>query len=168
MDLKMLLDKQNELDKTILENAGLKEYPLQSMQLALLVEVGELANEWQGFKHWKKHKEIDREKLLEEFADCFSFALSLEGHLHELDSDFIEQIDAVIDLCDSISDKPDIVPDDEIIYAFNDTFLHISRQDEVLQHILLLGRFLNITLDEMQEAYLKKNKVNWQRQKEGY
>ena len=32
MDLKMLLGKQNELDKTILENAGLKEYPLQSMQ----------------------------------------------------------------------------------------------------------------------------------------
>lgn len=168
MNLKMLLDKQKELDKTILENAGVKDYPMESIKLVLLVELGELANEWQGFKHWKKHKEINRERLLEEFADCFSFALSLENQLHQLDSDSIQSIDAVVSLCDALSGRPYVIPASEIIYAFNDAFLHIVNTIEILQHILCLGRSLNISLDEMEEAYLKKNEVNWQRQQEGY
>lgn len=166
MDLKILLDKQKELDKTILKNAGLKEYPLNDMRLALLVELGELVNEWQGFKHWKKHKKINREKLLEEFADCFSFALSLENHLHQVEPPFIKKINKIVKDTDNAKDvDKDLTIG--FIYAFEsipDDFTDMS----ILLNIIALGRCLDISLDEMQEAYLKKNKINWQRQKEGY
>lgn len=60
MNIRKLLDEQKELDKEILKRAGIKEYPFRNIKLALLVELGELANEWQGFKHWKKNKVIIR------------------------------------------------------------------------------------------------------------
>lgn len=166
MDLKMLLDKQNELDKTILDNAGLKEYPLQSMQLALLVEVGELANEWQGFKHWKRNKEINREKLLEEFADCFSFALSLENYLNQLKHDELHKMNREMSRLSREVKEKGIKND--VIRAFTGYFRVVSFGEGFLAGLLALGMCLDISLDEMQKAYLKKNDVNWQRQQEGY
>ena len=71
-----MLEDQKELDTAIFKNAGITQYPLENIRLSLLVELGELANEWKGFKYWKKDKKINREKLLDEFADCLHFALS--------------------------------------------------------------------------------------------
>ncbi|MBN3377639.1 hypothetical protein CF088_05395 [Clostridium botulinum] len=90
VNLRDLLKKQEELDGIILERAGIKKYPYESMKLALLVELGELANEVQSFKHWKQHKEINRENVLEEFADCLHLALSLENQLNQTSDDILD------------------------------------------------------------------------------
>ena len=62
-----------------MEKGGLTEYPLDMVQTAYRVELGELLQEWKQFKFWKLNKgEIDRDKMLEEWADCMHFALSLD------------------------------------------------------------------------------------------
>ena len=59
MNLEKLFQMQKELDARILE-----EHPVQEGEdrlakkiLALLVELGELANEWRGCKYWSNDQE---------------------------------------------------------------------------------------------------------------
>ncbi|MFJ6264399.1 dUTP diphosphatase [Lysinibacillus xylanilyticus] len=75
--LQMLYAKQAELENFIADKHGIDihEY-LNEQQLAILVELAESANEWQGFKYWKLKKDVDREKLLEETVDVLHLILA--------------------------------------------------------------------------------------------
>lgn len=163
MNLRELLKKQEELDKMIFKRAGVKDYPYKNAKLALLVELGELANEVQCFKYWKQHKEIDREKVLEEFADCLHFALSIENHLEQIDKRVVENLDKIIEKLDENKEL-----DKEINTAFLIAYENTTLGDNVLLSIVDLGRCLNITIDEMEQAYLKKYEKNIRRQQDGY
>ena len=80
MNIKKMLEAQKKLDEANLKKAGIEEYPIEEVKTAYRVELGELLQEWKEFKYWKLSKgEIDREELLEEWADCCHFALSLEN-----------------------------------------------------------------------------------------
>ncbi|MFB6366866.1 dUTP diphosphatase [Paenibacillus elgii] len=85
---------QKELDARFIKEKGLEGVDLlPNTVLALQVEIAELANEWRGFKYWSNDQEprfnvlevggIDcsEEKLvnrvLEEYADCLHFFLSI-------------------------------------------------------------------------------------------
>lgn len=164
MDLVMLLNKQKELDREIFKNAGLGGYPFKSIQLALLVELGELANEWKGFKYWKKEKRIDREKLLDEFADCLHFALSLENYNKQFSRlgliSFGEKFEELYKESKEIRN--------DINEAFMKTYNCVLNNNMPIAGVISLGSCLEITPDEMQAAYLKKNEENYKRQREGY
>ncbi|WP_203362416.1 dUTP diphosphatase [Bacillus sp. REN10] len=57
-ELKNLQVMQHELDEKIIETKGLEGQDLfLNMLLALYTEVGEMANEWRGFKHWSDDQE---------------------------------------------------------------------------------------------------------------
>ena len=86
MDILELIQMQRELDKICHGNAGLTYYPTEYVKVALLVELAELANEAQFFKFWKQNKHIDKKKILEEYADCLHFALSLAYHCEYFNS----------------------------------------------------------------------------------
>lgn len=58
MNLKPFFEKQQQLDQYIIKKKGLEGQDLLPNKiLALQVELGELANEWRGFKHWSNNKE---------------------------------------------------------------------------------------------------------------
>ena len=147
MDIKKMLEAQKELDKANMKKGGLTEYPLEMVQTAYRVELGELLQEWKQFKFWKINKgEIDREKMLEEWADCMHFALSL----------FIQE-----EIEEDISEYCSYLETYEIIErCFNLYF--------VLENTLALGLKLGYTLEELEQAYWKKNKINWERIEGGY
>ena len=78
----ILKKKQEEFDKLILQSSqlGLKwvsHLNAERLKLALLVEVGEFANEIKSFKIWRKKKEIDLTKAKEELIDCLGYFLGL-------------------------------------------------------------------------------------------
>lgn len=57
MNLNSLFKKQQELDKHIVKEKGLEGQELLDKKiLALQVELGELANEWRGFKFWSENQ----------------------------------------------------------------------------------------------------------------
>lgn len=147
MDIKKMLEAQKELDKANMKKGGLTEYPLEMVQTAYRVELGELLQEWKQFKFWKLNKgEIDREKMLEEWADCMHFALSL----------FIQE-----EIEEDISEYCSYLETYEIIErCFNLYF--------VLENTLALGLKLGYTLEELEQAYWKKNKINWERINNNY
>ncbi|RKN87022.1 hypothetical protein D7M11_02115 [Paenibacillus ginsengarvi] len=182
--LKQLYEMQKELDVRIIKEKGLEGVDLlPNTVLALQVEVGELANEWRGFKHWsndqsprtkKIHSDrdayLETNPLLEEYVDCLHFNLSLyrqlnlniSNYLHEdLSGDLTGLTEAFIHAFDwaskiywaTTTKRPSMA--EKSLYRLTDVLLTIAK---------LLG----FTRDQIAEAYIAKNKTNHDRQTNGY
>ena len=145
MNIKKMLKTQKELDAALFEKGGLKEYPIEQIKTAYRVELGEALQEWRSFKYWKKNKGIiDINKLLEEIADCLHFALSLENEIKNYN---YEEVFKYYDKYD--------------LYEIIDKCFTIY--GTVLEDTIALGLCLGFTLEQLEEAYYKKNKINWDR-----
>ncbi|MCE4052005.1 dUTP diphosphatase [Bacillus sp. Au-Bac7] len=167
---------------------------LEKLILALLVEVGECANEWRGFKFWSKNQEprtsmntcehcnrlgrkgcigcygkLYKNPLLEEYVDGLHFVLELCIEL-QLDVDKIEKY---------IEDLKKVIGTME--YQFGYIYHHTSSlmntvdvKNRVIMmlHIfkayLGLGYRLGFSWEQIEQAYFDKNKVNHERQENGY
>lgn len=157
MNIKAMLEAQKELDQANFEKAGITEYPLEEVKIAYRVELGEALQEAKFWKYWKKSKgEVDREKLLEELADCLHFALSLENKekfkYMQMDSGFEN------------SDFTGLKKMD--IYKVIDDCFEVCCS--VLIDTVALGLKLGFTLEELEQAYWHKNKINWDRVNSDY
>ena len=145
MNIKKMLEAQKELDAALFEKGGLKEYPIEQIKTAYRVELGEALQEWKSFKYWNKNKGIiDINKLLEEWSDCLHFALSLENEIKNYN---YEEVFKYYDKYD--------------LYEIIDKCFTIY--GSVLGDTIALGLKLGFTLDQLEEAYYKKNKINWDR-----
>lgn len=160
MNIKAMLQAQKELDQANFDKAGITEYPFKEMKIAYRVELGEALQEAKFWKYWKKSKgEVNREKLLEELADCLHFALSLdnyEGIINEEEiyiedfDDWEEDINEIVDSC----------------FCFGyDKFNEYGYTNCIT---IVLGLKLGFTLEELEQAYWDKNKINWNRVNSDY
>lgn len=158
--LKELLEMQKVLDDSIFKAKGIEEYPLENMKIALFVELGELMNELPTkFKHWKSSAVDNREKALVEYVDCLHFALSVTYHQNLYNTN---------DMMKKWHDYEELSKEaDE--YAITEILENIvtSRLTK-LHHLLILGNKLGFTWEEIYNAYIAKNKVNYERLKNGY
>lgn len=227
MNLEKLFKMQKELDERILDRFPelRNEDLLDKKILALQVELGELAQNWRGFKFWSEIKRpnieqwidckfcdgtgdlnyetvqedaegsggreyIDCEKcdssgtshminpLLEEYVDCLHFILSI-GLEKKKFIDFEMELKATFD--DLI-----VYKDETITKQFNNLFLEVGllydathdsayafknefeSYSNVFSCFIGLGELLGFTEDEIEQVYFAKNKVNHQRQEDGY
>ena len=162
MNIKKMLEAQKELDKANMKKGGLTEYPLDMVQTAYRVELGELLQEWKQFKFWKLNKgEVDRDKMLEEWADCMHFALSLGNYVN---SKLLIVPDEVS--CKRLVGMLKKNPEQYNMYDMIDKCFDIDI--DVLSSTIGLGIALGYTLEELEKAYWKKNKINWERIEGGY
>jgi len=149
--------------------------------LSLLVELGELCQEWRGFKFWSRDQapriskitlasipfggksELENKNpLLEEFSDCLHFILSIGNDL-EINN---------IELYTILPFKHKTILDQfsQTYYVIGD-LEHDPSQEElitVLQYLLGLGEMLGFTTDQIKQSYYAKNKINHQRQTDQY
>ncbi|WP_163539722.1 dUTP diphosphatase [Gracilibacillus sp. YIM 98692] len=161
MNWQPLFHMQQELDNYIVAQHQLEnEQVFDKKILALLVEVGELANETRCFKYWSLKPASPNDVIAEEYVDGIHFILSLGLELG-LD-DFKSQ--------DRTTEK-------DLSSLFNDVFEKITTlknertieaYKELFQTYLLLGNAIGFSADDMKDAYLDKNKVNYDRQNHGY
>lgn len=160
--IKQLLKLQQQLDKRIEIEHGLEHEDLLDKKImALLVELGELANETRCFKFWSKKPSADRNVVLEEYVDGIHFILSiglelkiedeLELHIIEESRDLVEQFHRVF----------------SSITQFRENII-IENYHKVFNEYILLGKLLGFQLDDIEKAYISKNEVNHQRQDQGY
>ena len=163
MDLNKLYEKQAELDKHILEKHNIKmskEELLDNTILALLVEVGELANTTRCFKHWSTKGMMDKEVVIEELADCLHFYLSIGNQIGA--EYFVDDLD---------NDEDSKIVIFQNIYYWIMRFNHSndkSLYQEIGAWLMILADSLNFTDEEVEQAYLKKHEENYKRQREGY
>lgn len=167
----MNLTKLFEMQKVLKDHIGYKENDkFEKMLLALIVEVGETANDWRGFKYWSQDKER-KPSLLEEYVDGLHFILE-----HGLDG--VQDEDYVMDYTDEhIKKAIESHKEKNITKQFLEIILAAATlsydrcqdyYDALLYYYLALGEMLGFTTNEVFEAYMNKNKVNHERQDNGY
>lgn len=160
MNIKAMLEAQKRLDQANFDKAGITEYPLEEVKIAYRVELGEALQEAKFWKYWKKSKgEVDREKLLEELADCLHFALSLEMYYQ---GDYYESNQYDITIRDAT--KYDIF---KIVNCCFESDYN-NEMYFILENTTALGLKLGFTLKELEQAYWDKNKINWNRVNSDY
>lgn len=164
MDWDTLFAMQQKLDEHIVENHNLEHKDfLEEKYLALLVELGEFANETRCFKFWSTKSASERETILEEYVDGVHFILSLgieKGYFFNKQPETIQ-----IPFGKTVTEQ------------FNDVFQAVMtfRQDSseqnyetLLSRFLQLGKMLDFTEKDIFQAYMNKNEVNFARQEDGY
>lgn len=161
MNIAKLYEIQKKLDNRIRIKHGLKDRNLILAKiLALQVELGELANETRCFKFWSSKGPSSKEAILEEYVDCLHFILSIGLESGLTDINLVR-----------INNTDNLIGQFQNIFAQIITFQHeltLNNYERLFNHFLLLGSKLGFTDEEIHLAYLEKNKVNHQRQDEGY
>ena len=156
-----LYKKQKELDLEIANNHHVTyEETKDKRLLALLVELGELANATRVFKFWSFKPSESKERVLDEFADGLHFLLSL-GLAYDYVLDSIDVEDNELDT----------------VGAFNDAYNKIavfSAKRSLNSYILAFESYLRILFklgfswEEADNAYYLKLQENHHRQETNY
>jgi dimeric dUTPase (all-alpha-NTP-PPase superfamily) len=173
----MNLEKFFQTQKILRDRIGYNEPDrYNKLILALLVELGECANEWRGFKFWSVNQlphtsavrvpcmmEEDKEyynPLLEEYVDCLHFILEIGLELEE-DIDVIQ---------DYIMSKPYYrqTVTEQFTCLFNFASRPTSGYLNLFNGFVGLGEMLGFTWEQIEQAYFAKNKINHHRQEVGY
>ncbi|BCB05079.1 dUTP diphosphatase [Bacillus sp. KH172YL63] len=162
MNIEKLLDMQKKLDEHIEKEHGLEEEDLvEKKVLALLVEIGELANETRSFKFWSKKASSADDVILEEFVDGIHFILSLGIEIGIMQ----------FDLGDTNYTNEDLSKQFLEVFKEVNHFAEersVEHFQQLFRQYVYLGELLGFSHEDVFEAYVKKNEVNYNRQKEGY
>ncbi|MDR5659160.1 dUTP diphosphatase [Serpentinicella sp. ANB-PHB4] len=161
MELHQMFYIQSQLDKKIAESNEIQGKDLTTEKiLALLVELGELANETRSFKFWSVKGPSEREIILEEYVDCLHFILSIG-----LDKGYVI---SKVDLLDCHKEINELFCDVfEKTIQFKNELTEETYLD-LFETFFALGRKLTFKGDEILQSYLEKNQINHQRQNDGY
>lgn len=162
MTLEKLFELQYTLDHRIemehhLENENLADRKI----LALLVELGELANETRCFKFWSLKAPSEEQVILEEYVDGVHFLLSLG---------LVFGFDKKISISNN-EPKKTLVDQFLMVYKAINEFRQSQTFEnyEVMFHEYFhLGTVLGFTYEQIITAYMAKNQINHTRQDEGY
>ena len=163
MQLRKLFEMQKALDTHIEDKHSLQDEDLFDRKvLALLVEIGELANETRSFKFWSVKPSSSKEVILEEFVDGVHFILSLG-----IECGYnAEQID-LKDEGTSLNVTEQFLFVYERISIFQKS-KGLADYKMVFSSYLQLASLLGFTYGEIERAYFHKNEVNYQRQQNNY
>lgn len=161
MLLNTLFTMQKSLDTYIQIEKKINNDVFLEKGLALLIELAELANETRCFKFWSEKGPSDKEIILEEYVDSIHFLLSLGI---EMNHDQLEKW-----------------PPNHMDESLTLLFLHTQSS---INHFLLeptldnykdvwswygaIASNLGFSHKEVVQAYLEKNKKNYERQRSGY
>ncbi len=223
--IKGLFEIQRKLDNEIEAKhpASENEDRFEKRKLALLVEIGELANEQRSWKFWsadKKPRTIyqttcnanvathhycedckedvankdtlkhfkkcegilypmrAKNPLLEEFVDCIHFLLSIGNFYADFEPNFYKEYEWEFESIGD-SDVEYIPAQFNAIYRYasklggghNEEFeavIDIRNYEMVFDLFSGLSKQLGFTEAQIVDAYLKKNKINYERQANGY
>ncbi len=208
MNLQKLFEIQAKLDKHIVEEKGLEGQDLLDEKiLALQVELGELANEWRGFKFWSENSQrrtkiehlcpyCDKGRARDDFSPHLTDECSIcdgnyvLGFSNPMLTEYVDCLHFILSIGLEMKLRKDIIIIDSdytketLTETFNEMFFAVSElKNDIKEHSMFtqketydalfnlfvgLGEMLGFTWDQIEQAYLDKNKVNHERQDNGY
>lgn len=161
-----MIEMQRSYDEAVYKEFGC-EYDKEKCTLALFDELGEFNHELKAnWCYWKKtQKPVDREKALEELADVWHFALSLVYHNYDEIRVYNEEMAREMIIISSSRIEVMSKENKKLSEWYFDLFDIFSNRIETL---IVIGIKCGFSLEEVYEAYKKKNKTNWERLENGY
>lgn len=161
LSLTAIRNLQNDLDERIMAiHHVTREQTRAKRVLALLVEIGELANETRCFKYWSLKGSSEKEVLLEELSDTVHFIVSLGIDLND-ESESMEFIERSEDLSTQFCDWATAV------LALRDQY-DLTHYRHALSYIGSVAIALGFTADDVHDFYVRKNEINHTRQTNRY
>lgn len=163
--IKEMLQMQAKLDKAIMEEYGLDEIDEEKLSFAILDEVGELTHELKGnWCWWKKTQApVDMGKVLGELVDIWHFVLSWQNNFCSGEKGLLEYDQFIIGVKDNLW---------SIENNKNGIVLKLAELSHYplwkIEQLVAITEYLGFTIEQVYEAYGDKNKINYQRLKEGY
>lgn len=163
--IKEMLQMQAKLDKSIMDEYGLDKIDEEKLCFAILDEVGELTHELKGnWCWWKKTQApVDEEKVLEELVDIWHFVLSWQNNFMSGEEGLRKEKVMVENIKQYVWGMKNIKK--EFVYVLTDL---PSYTDSRVEALIAITEYLGFTIERVYKAYCDKNKVNYQRLKEGY
>ncbi|MBW0595920.1 dUTP diphosphatase [Mycoplasma anatis] len=165
MNFTDIFNKQLELDRDLTQkaldlNPNFTKNDLEKRKLiALMVELGEFANEIETFKYWKKTRNLNRDFICEEFADLIHFLVSF-GNDYNLPTTINSKIinndinEQLIETFSAISQANNKINKEKILNIF--------------ELVLGLAELYGLEENEIAKWYEIKNKKNHERIKTNY
>lgn len=161
VNLKQLYSYQAKLDKEIATKHNVDYKSTHDRRvLALIVEIGELANETRCFKYWSNKGPSPKEIVMDEFADGLHFLLSLGIPLRprkfvykikKQKKNLTLQIHNVYSLAVSLRENYDL-----------------KHYEKTMQAFLNLTPDLGMSSKDIINSYKAKLSVNYKRQETNY
>ncbi len=163
--IKEMLQMQAKLDEAIMKEHGLIAIDETNLSFAILDEVGELTHELKGnWCWWKKSQApVDNDKVLGELVDIWHFVLSYQNHF-DGGEEKLRTEEQMIDYARTCFCEIKVFKTG-IICVLADL---PSIKSEKLERLIAITEYLGFTIEDVYKAYCDKNKVNYQRLKEGY
>lgn len=177
MNITKLFQMQKVLDERInhehkIGETYTKEQLIKSKILSLIVESAECANEHREFKFWSTDREprvkayslveyepTVKNPLLEEYVDGLHFVLSLGLELDYEDMNYFkwhkQKAQTITEQYIAIAKWAAAMLEDDYYFELFHAYIH-------------LGVMLGFSWEQIEQAYIDKNKVNHQRQDNGY
>lgn len=182
IEIQSLITVQKEVNRKIREKLS-RPPEADEMLLAFNTELFEYFNAIGTWKWWKHSHKVDRERVLDELADCFAFFFSLidiENEVAllqdkpEIIADVEIEMNEILEKLENMLKETDQDREDII----NDLMVYIGSDNE-MDPVLTIERmtiaifistvlFHDATWEELTDAYLKKSEVNIKRQEENY
>lgn len=199
INLHPLFVKQRQLDEYIIKTKGLEGQDLLLNKiLALQVELGELANEWRGFKHWSEKQTPAATKTIVcptckgigkhnnpitwDCRNCLGTGIQIKEN--PLLEEYVDCLHFIVSIgLEVVSDEWILEIEEENVSGFENEeivgqFLYVmenvkSEMDVhdwfyLVAQFHRLGIYLGFTWEQIEQAYLAKWEENIRRQKEGY
>lgn len=163
--IKKMLQMQAKLDEAIMKEYGLTEIDEEKLSFAILDEIGELTHELKAnWCWWKKSQaSVDKEKVLGEIVDVWHFVLSWQNNFNDGE----EGLGSAPDVKRRVKQQCNLMHsiDDALIYGFIRLVSHPLYR---IESLIAITEYLGFTIEQVYSAYCNKNKINYQRLKEGY
>lgn len=156
-----LFAMQQKLDTYIIDQQSLEgQDVLEEKFLALLVELGELANETRCFKFWSQKASSEKTVVLEEYVDNIHFLLSIG-------------LEKGYTFSEIVPDTIKVKATTAFNHAFSSCLTFYRKQSEENYHdmfkqFIQLANVLGFSETDIIQAYHEKNAVNYERQENGY
>lgn len=147
-----MLKMQEALDEAIYKGHKC-EFNIERTYLALIDEVGELTHELKANWCWwkKKVNPVDNDKVLEELIDVWHFVLSIINNTGVKIKWDGKELTCFSKLFNIIS-----------------MLINYDELEDIDYYIVSLTYKLGFTIEDVYEAYIRKNKINYERLNSGY
>lgn len=157
--IKEMLQMQAKLDKAIMDEYKLTMLNEENLRMAILDEVGELTHELKGeWCWWKKTQApVDEKKVLGELVDIWHFVLSYTYNFSDVR---FTHLDWMVGKGINTFEQEGL--------ACLLTNIVNAEDENKLFYLISVSLCLGFTIEDVYKAYCGKNKINYQRLKEGY
>ena len=162
--LEKMFQMQRTLNENILNEFGKNAMTREKLNMAIIDELGELTHELKGSWCWWKKTQapVNRKRVLEELVDVYHFVMTSEMARRYSSTD--EVIDSILNKYEFSINHFDELEKERLDYLIGD----ISYSYDKLTVLLQLTKCLQFSFDDVYQEYLNKNKINYERLKNGY